>query len=607
MLGFSIASALFAPVASATPPSHANPKWVPGEVVVRYRSDVSTAERASVRSRVATSFRPLRAKGTELLELAAGESVTDAVAELESRPDVLYAEPNYVITASSVPNDTSFSNLWALNATNGVDINAPEAWDISTGSASVRVGVLDSGIDYNHPDLAGNIWSNPNESLNGRDDDGNGFVDDVRGWDFADHDADPMDVLGHGTHVAGTIGAKGNNGRGITGVNWNVSLVPLRVLGADGSGSTADAANAIVYARSIGVTVINMSFGGPYYSRMMAEAIGSSPNTLFVAAAGNNNSDNDVTPSYPCNLAWENVLCVAATNSSGERASYSNYGLSTVDLGAPGSYIYSTVPGGNYAWYSGTSMAAPHVAGAAALLSAAAPAAGSSQLKTALLAGAAPSSALTGVTSSGKGLDLYRSMLLVAPPPAAPPVVEPTPTPQPQPSQTTAPQPTPVSPEPTPIVPEPTPVPEAAPPPPTPTPQPAPAPSPDPEPSPTPAPEPEPAAEPEPAPEHGPAPAPVADDPIAPRVHAREITLHFKGDLVVKGRVTATEGFSGCVSGARVKIKRNGKRVAVVTTSIDGRFRTRVPARRGLYSAVAIPFELPNDSCSIASARRTYA
>ena len=288
---------------------------------------------------------------------------------------VINVMPDYKLQIATTPNDPRFSELYGLenNGSTGVadaDIDASLAWDYGT-SSSVVVAVIDTGVDYTHPDLASNIWVNPGEIAgNGIDDDGNGFVDDIRGWDFANNDADPFDDNGHGTHVAGTIGAVGNNGIGITGVAWEVDIMPLKFLGRDGSGFLSDAVEAVNYAAANGAKIINASFGGGGFSSMMQNAILNFQNMggIFVAAAGNESNNNDTRPSYPANYNLPSVISVAASTSSDTLASFSNYGTATVDIAAPGSSILSTLPGNRYGRFSGTSMAAPHVAGALALL-----------------------------------------------------------------------------------------------------------------------------------------------------------------------------------------------------------------------------------------------
>jgi subtilisin family serine protease len=328
---------------------------VAGEVVVRFAASSSAAERQDVRASLdATRSQSLGVEGLQLLKLNGGD-VQSAIADLEQRSDVIYAEPNYIYEMAGVPNDLEFDKLWGMNnsgqTVNGVagtpdaDIDAVEAWDTTTGSSNVVVAVVDTGIAYDHPDLAPNMWSNPGETPgNGRDDDGNGFTDDTRGWDFVAGDKDPFDLNLHGSHVAGTIGAEGDNTAGVAGVNWEVSLMALRVLDDAGAGTNAAITAAFNYAGDNGADVVNASLGGGGFSQGMLNAIKGAPNTLFVVAAGNEGSNNNTTPVFPCNYTAANNICVAATNSKDALASFSNRGATHVDLAAPGTSILSSLP-----------------------------------------------------------------------------------------------------------------------------------------------------------------------------------------------------------------------------------------------------------------------
>ena len=333
------------------------PTAVPGEIVVGFRSGVDgSSEPPRGRPPTCDAERNLLQRGAQLVKVESGQTVREAIAALEKRADVRFAEPNWIYHASSTsPDDPRFGGLWGLNNTGQVvngragtadaDIDAPEAWDVNRGSASTVVGVVDSGVAWEHPDLAPNIWSNPGEiGGNGIDDDGNGRVDDVRGWDFAGGDNNPWDYTDHGTHVAGTIAARGNNGVGVTGVAWQASIMPVRALNASGSGTNADIADGFTYAAANGAKVVNASLGGPVGSQAMSDAITSHPNTLFVVAAGNAAQNNDTTPTYPCNYTAANLICVAATDNTDALASFSNYGATSVDLAAPGVDIDSTRP-----------------------------------------------------------------------------------------------------------------------------------------------------------------------------------------------------------------------------------------------------------------------
>jgi subtilisin family serine protease/PKD repeat protein len=305
------------------------------------------------------------------------DSVPNAIAKLAGQPGVRSAEPDYVLYAlATLPTDPDFSKLYGLyntgqtGGTNRNDIHAPEAWDITQGSKSVIVAVIDTGIDYTHPDLQSQISINTAEVPgDGIDNDANGFVDDFRGWNFAESTNDPIDRQSHGTHCAGTIGAESNNAKGVVGVNWNVSLLPLKFLNDSGAGASSDAIDAVLYGVMRGAKVLSNSYGGGGYSQAFADAIeqARTANVVFVAAAGNSASS---TPMYPAAYANANILSVAATDANDKIAVFSNYddGTGWVDLAAPGVDIYSTIPGGNYGYKNGTSMAAPHVSGVCGLV-----------------------------------------------------------------------------------------------------------------------------------------------------------------------------------------------------------------------------------------------
>ena len=334
--------------------------------------------------------------------------------------DIASFSRNGITTPTTVPNDPLFSRLYALRNTGqtggpvGADIDATAAWNVTTGSQAVFVGVIDTGIDYTHPDLAANIWTNPGEIAgNGFDDDANGFVDDVHGYDFANDDGDPIDDHGHGTHVSGTIGAVGDNGTGVTGVSWNVSLMALKFLDASGAGWDSDAIRAVNYATmmrtayDVNVRVTNNSWGGGSYDAGLLDAInvGGAAGIMFVAAAGNSGQNADTSPSYPAAYDSPAIVSVAATDSTDSLAWFSNYGSTSVDVAAPGVNIISTLPGNRYGMLSGTSMATPHVSGVAALALAVDPSLTVAQLKGRLLDNVDPIPGLVGRTVSGGRLN----------------------------------------------------------------------------------------------------------------------------------------------------------------------------------------------------------
>ncbi len=342
-----------------------------------------------------------------------------------------YMTPDVIVSGSDlIPNDPLFGQQYGLNntgqtigSTPGVanaDIDAPAAWDLTTGSSSVVVGVVDSGIDFTHPDLVSNIWTNPGEVPgNGLDDDGNGFVDDVHGWDFYQNDNNPTDENGHGTHVSGTIGAQGNNGLGVTGVNWDVTVMPLRFLGPGNSGPLSAAVAALNYAtmmRKSGVNLklTNNSWGGPAF-QPLADAFAAERDAgiLAVVAAGNSGQNIDASPTFPASYTFDNIITVAATDNRDLLASFSNYGATGVDLGA-GVNVLSTVPTfvspTGYAYFSGTSMATPHVTGVAALAWSLAPDASYQDVKAAILDSVDSIPSLAGITATGGRLNAYNTL-----------------------------------------------------------------------------------------------------------------------------------------------------------------------------------------------------
>ncbi len=292
---------------------------------------------------------------------------------LQRSPLVRYVEANATLTVqATLPNDAQFGRQWGLNSASNIDINAPEAWSVTTGSPSTIVAVIDTGLDLSHPDLAGRVWVNTAEASGRRgvDDDRNGYVDDVNGWNFRDRNANVADGARHGTHVAGIIAAATNNASGVAGVDWKARILPLKFIGADGNGSIADAVKAIYYAVQKGARVINASWSGPDYSASLADAIryAGTRGVVVVAAAGNEAANNDAVASYPARNRSGNLIAVAAVDQAGRLATFSNYGATTVDIAAPGVSIYSTQAGRGYESLSGTSMATPYVAGVVSLL-----------------------------------------------------------------------------------------------------------------------------------------------------------------------------------------------------------------------------------------------
>ncbi|MCK5072460.1 MAG: S8 family serine peptidase, partial [Bacteriovoracaceae bacterium] len=373
-------------------------------------------------------------------------SVFSAAKALASRDDVVYAEPNYVwkmvnpVKENNIAsifgstsdtrdydlNDQKFSSLWGMKNTGsndpggsagveGVDIDALRAWDITTGSRNIKIAVIDTGIDYTHPDLKDNMWVNEAEKngTEGVDDDNNGYVDDIYGYDFANNDGDPRDGHGHGTHCAGTIGATHNNEIGVAGVMNRLQLVALKFLTDSGSGSSEAAIKSIDYATKLGVDVMSNSWGGGTFSNALEDAIkrASDAGIIFVAAAGNSGTDNDSKPHYPSNYEVENVIAVASHTSEEILSNFSCFGKTSVDIAAPGSNIMSTVSGGGYKSYSGTSMATPHVSGSLGLLVSHIGRLSHVQMRERLLATSEYSPSYVGKTASSGRLNLYNLLV----------------------------------------------------------------------------------------------------------------------------------------------------------------------------------------------------
>ncbi len=398
----------------------AGEKFEPNELLVKFKKGTSETGRANALARISGNVKEhILTKAMERLGDEGVYLIHSSLNALEAigrakGVEFEFAEPNYIYTYGATATDPYYTNgsLWGIKG--GFGSNAEAAWAAgNTGSSSVYVGVIDEGIQFTHPDLSGQVWTNPHDPSNGTDDDGNGKVDDINGWDFAGNNNSIYDggkrgsSDDHGTHVSGTIGAK-SNGSGVVGMNWNVTLISGKFLGANG-GTLANAVKAVDYftdlkkRHGLNIVATNNSWGGGGYSQALYDAISraNDANILFIAAAGNSSANNDATASYPSNYDLPNVIAVASITSTGGLSSFSNFGATTVDIGAPGSGIWSTTAFNTYSSYNGTSMATPHVTGGAALYASTHPGASAATIKSAILGSAVPTASLSGKCVTG--------------------------------------------------------------------------------------------------------------------------------------------------------------------------------------------------------------
>lgn len=407
--------------------------YVPGELIVKLKDGTKGFSANQLQAFGAEKAEQLRVRSGNFFKIKTDQnSVRGSIANFNSLPEVEYAEPNFIYSVVELnpfdallnsTNDPKFNELWGLENTGdndptgmsdgvaGADVDAVRAWDISKGSRDVKIAVIDTGVDYNHPDLAANMWTNEAEANGeaGVDDDGNGFVDDIYGYDFAYNDGDPMDRQSHGTHCAGTIAAVHDNNEGVAGVMAEAQIVAVKFLSDSGSGTTADAIEAIDYATNLDVDIMSNSWGGGGFSQALADAItrAEEKGIYFVAAAGNSAVNNDQRPHYPSSYANENIVAVAAHNIRDNLASFSCYGADSVDIAAPGRNTMSTIPDGGYASKSGTSMATPHVSGVLGLLVAHEGRVSVSEMKERLLATSDPAPAYRRKMVSGGRVNAY--------------------------------------------------------------------------------------------------------------------------------------------------------------------------------------------------------
>ena len=382
---------------------------VPGELLVRFKADASqsaiNSSNESVGANVATRFRG--DPQLYLVRLPDGIDNASGMQLYNNLGSVEYVEENLLYEAVAIPNDPFFPQQYGP-----MKISAPDAWDITVGSSSVIIADTDTGMDYNHPDLNGNLWVNLGEICdNGIDDDGNGYIDDCIGWDFAADNNNPIDINGHGSNTAGIIGAVGNNGVGVAGVMWTTQLMVLKI--GNSPFPTAAIILAIDYAWQNGARAINASWGGGGFSTSLRASIerASNAGVLFIAAAGNNGRNIDVTPFYPASYDVPNIIAVANTTSTDALNAGSNYGANTVHLGAPGTSVLNTYRNGGYARYTGTSQAAPHVTGTVGLIYSVNPNLSAADVKNIILSSVDPIPSLQGRTITGGRLNAGAAVL----------------------------------------------------------------------------------------------------------------------------------------------------------------------------------------------------
>lgn len=399
---------------------------VPGEYIVKFKNEVSVheADTKSLSGLLGSHIKStIPSFNIVVIQRGAVETTKSVLKSIASNPNVEYVEPNFIYRANRTANDPMLGQLWGLSnpANNGIDVDAVRAWAMETGNPDMVVAVIDTGVDYTHPDLRANAWINQAEANGqpGVDDDGNGVVDDIHGYNAITGSGDPMDDHGHGTHCAGTIGAKGNDGAGIVGVAWDVKLMGAKFLDANGSGTLENAIKAIDYTTKMGARILSNSWGGGGFSQALRDVIQRSHDAgaLFVAAAGNEANNNDSNPSYPATYDVPNVLSVAAINSTGRMASFSSFGRTKVHVGAPGVAVTSSVLGGRYATWDGTSMATPHVSGVAALLLSNQPSLTNVEAKDRLINTAKKLAALRNRVSSGGMVNAYNALTNTVPGP----------------------------------------------------------------------------------------------------------------------------------------------------------------------------------------------